>query len=70
MHVALPAALSWIEGGGKVKRFTRDFEGKSSVAVPLVVTGEIEGKQHFAVCVRNMFEEERAASPGMLAVGA
>jgi hypothetical protein len=70
VHVALPAALSWIEGGGKVKRFTRDFEGKSSLAVPLVVTGEIEGKQHFAVCVRNMFEEERAASPGMLSVGA
>ena len=64
VHVALPASLSWIEGGGRVKRFTRDFEGKSSLSVPLVVTGELSGKQHFAVCVRNMFEEERAGQPG------
>jgi hypothetical protein len=69
VHVALPAALSWIEGGGRVKRFTRDFEGKSELTVPLVVTGAVEGKQQFAVCVRNMFEEERAASPGLLAIG-
>lgn len=69
VHVALPASLSWIEGGGKVKRFTKDFEGKSEVSVPLVVTGAIEGKQQFAVCVRNMFEEERAASPGLLSIG-
>jgi hypothetical protein len=69
VHVALPAALSWIEGGGRVKRFTKDFEGKSELSVPLVVTGAVEGRQQFAVCVRNMFEEERAASPGLLAIG-
>ena len=69
VHVALPASLSWIQGGAKVKRFTRDFEGKDSLTVPLAVTGAIDGKQGFAVCVRNMFEEERAASPGTLTIG-
>jgi len=68
VHVALPACLSWIQGGGKVKRFTLDFEGKNELRIPLVVTSEIEGKQHFAVCVRNMFKEERATSPGLLTV--
>lgn len=67
-HVALPAGMAWIKGGGKVKRFTLDFEGQDELRVPLIVTSKIEGKQHFAVCVRNMFEEERATSPGLLAV--
>jgi hypothetical protein len=68
VHIALPACLSWIQGGGKVKQFTLDFEGKNELRIPLVVTSPIEGKQHFAVCVRNMFEEERATSPGLLAI--
>ena len=68
VHVALPAAMSWIRGGGKVKRFTLDFEGKAEVSVPLVVTERIEGQQRFAVCTRNMFEEERMASPGLLSI--
>jgi hypothetical protein len=66
VHVALPACLSWIQGGGKVKQFTLDFEGRDEVRIPLVVTSRIEDKQHFAVCVRNMFKEERATSPGLL----
>jgi hypothetical protein len=69
LHVALPAGMSWISGGARVKKFSRDFEGNSEITVPLVVTGRIEGKQRFAVCVRNMFEEERAASPGVLTIG-
>jgi hypothetical protein len=69
VHVALPACMSWIQGGGKVKRFTMDFEGKDSLRIPVVVTSKIRGKQHFAVCVRNMFKEERATSPGVLTVG-
>jgi hypothetical protein len=69
VHVALPASLAWIEGGGSVKRFSRDFEGRNELVVPLVVTGAVDGKQHFAVCVRNMFEEERAVSPGLLSIG-
>lgn len=70
VHVALPACMAWIKGGGKVKRFTLDFEGRQELRIPLVVTSKIEGKQRFAVCVRNMFEEERASSPGLLAVDA
>ncbi|MCP4043339.1 MAG: hypothetical protein GY731_15515 [Gammaproteobacteria bacterium] len=68
LHVNLPASLSWIRGGGKVKRFTLDFEGRDELRVPLVVTSAINNQQHFAVCVRNMFEEERTASPGLLTV--
>jgi len=68
MHVALPASLSWIQGGGKVKQFSLDFEGKNELRIPLVVTSDIEGTQHFAVSVRNMFEEERATSPGLLTI--
>jgi len=68
VHIALPACLSWIQGGGKVKQFTLDFEGKNELRIPLVVTSPIEGQQHFAVCVRNMFEEERATSPGLLTI--
>lgn len=68
VHVALPAALSWLKGGGRVQQFTVDFEGKDAIEVPLLVTGRLAGAQHFAVCVRNMFEEERAANPGLLVV--
>jgi hypothetical protein len=68
VHVSLPACMSWLHGGGKVKRFTVDFAGKDEVRVPVIVTGAIEGPQHFAACVRNMFEEERAGSPGLIAV--
>jgi hypothetical protein len=70
VHVSLPASLSWIQGGGRVKRFTVDFEGKDELRVPLVVTGAIQGREHFAVCVRNMFEEARVTSPGTLSVNA
>ena len=60
--------MSWIAGGGRVKKLSMDFEGKNELTVPLVVTGPIAGRQRFAVCVRNMFEEERAASPGLLTI--
>ncbi|WP_428267678.1 alpha-2-macroglobulin family protein [Haliangium sp.] len=67
-HVHLPPAMAWIEGGGKVQRFSRDFEGKNELRVPVLVTAPIDGRQRFAVCVRNMFEEERAGSPGLIEV--
>ena len=70
VHVALPACMSWIHGGGRVKRFSIDFEGKDEVRVQIVVTAPIDGKEHFAICVRNMFEEARATSPGLLAAHA
>lgn len=72
--VALPDALSRVFGGGQIKRFSVDLAGKSEVTIPLAATaltldrrGE-HGTQRFAVCVRNMFEEERAGNPGYLDV--
>ena len=70
VHVCLPPAMAWIKGGGKVQTFTVDFAGEDHVRIPVLVTGDIAGRQHFAVCVRNMFEEERASSPGLLSIDA
>ncbi|MEW6282845.1 MAG: hypothetical protein AB1758_29810, partial [Candidatus Eremiobacterota bacterium] len=67
--VCLPAALTWLCGGGQVKRFSVDFEGRSRLEIPLVATASTEAEgQRFAVCVRNMFEEERVGCPGRLEV--
>lgn len=66
VFVNLPACLTRVTGGGQVKQFAVDFEGKSELKIPLVATGT--GSQHFTLCVRNMFDEERAGSPGMLRV--
>jgi hypothetical protein len=74
LWVCLPDALSRILGGGQLKLFSVDFEGKREVLVPLAVTGLTLGAdgsptpQRFAICVRNMFEEERAGNPGPLEV--
>jgi hypothetical protein len=70
VHVSLPASMAWIHGGGRVKRFSADFAGSDELRLPIVVTGRIQGKEHFAVCVRNMFEEARVTSPGALSVSA
>src|SRR5262249_20569825 len=70
--VCLPDALSRVAGGGQVKRFAVDFAGEDTVRVSLAATGVTVGPggesapQHFAVCVRNMFEEERGGNPGIL----
>jgi hypothetical protein len=72
--VCLPDALSWVVGGEQVKRFSIDFRGKSELRIPLAATGVTlgpDGEQasaRFAVCVRNMFEEERGGNPGLLEV--
>jgi hypothetical protein len=74
LWVCLPDALSRVIGGGQIKRFSLDFAGANELRVPLAATGYTidqngdEGPQHFAVCVRNMFEEERAGNPGLLAI--
>ena len=74
LWVCLPDALSRVFGGGQVKQFAVDFEGRDAVRVPLVTTGptmDDSGKpapHHFAICVRNMFQEERAGNPGLLEV--
>jgi hypothetical protein len=70
--VCLPDALSRVVGGGQVKSFSVDFEGMNEVRIPLAATGVTVNKRgepapsFYAVCVRNMFEEERGGNPGML----
>jgi hypothetical protein len=74
LWVCLPDCLSRIVGGGQVKRFSVDFSGRAELAVLLAATAPTidklgaPGPQRFAVCVRNMFEEERAGNPGLLEV--
>ncbi|MFO0588422.1 MAG: hypothetical protein U0441_12810 [Polyangiaceae bacterium] len=72
--VCLPDALSRVVGGGQVKMFSVDFEGKSEIRIPLAATGVTVNKRgepspsFYSVCVRNMFEEERGGNPGPLDV--
>jgi hypothetical protein len=74
LWVCLPDALTRVLGGGQVKRFAVDFAGRDEVRVPLAATGVTVDRQgdpapqHFAVCVRNMFEEERTGNPGLIDV--
>jgi hypothetical protein len=74
VHVFLPDALSWVHGGGQVKRFSLDLKGQSELRVPLAATGLTldssggPGRQHFAVCIRNMYDEKRGKGFGQLAV--
>jgi len=68
-HVCLPPALSRLEGGGEVKRFSVDFCGRSLVQVPLFVSSHtLLSGEHWAVVVSNMFSEERTGNPGLLRV--
>ncbi|HEX2915653.1 MAG TPA: alpha-2-macroglobulin family protein [Chloroflexia bacterium] len=67
VQVCLPPALSKIEGGGEVKKFSVDFCGKQEVRIPLRASGYTYASgEHWAVLVRNMFKEEQAGSPGLL----
>jgi FimV-like protein len=68
LQVSLAPCLSWIKGDNTL--FSVDFEGSDELRIPLIVSSSFEGEQHFAVCIRNMFEEERASSPGLLTVKA
>ena len=63
-HICLPPCLSFVFGGGQVKKMTIDFAGKNEIKIPVAVTGTAKKGQHFAICVRNMFEEERGGSCG------
>ena len=38
-HVCLPDALARVVGGGQVKRFSLDFQGKNELRVPLAAVG-------------------------------
>jgi len=67
LHVCLPPSLSSLEGGGEVKKFSLDFTGRIELRVPLRATGFTLGQgEHWAVLVRNMFNEEQAGTPGLL----
>ncbi len=74
LWVCLPDALSRVVGGGQVKRFSLDFQGNDTLRVSLAATGVTVDRHgqpapaRFAVCVRNMFEEERGGNPGLLEV--
>jgi hypothetical protein len=74
LWVCLPDALTRLVGGGQVKLFAIDFAGRDEVTIPLAATAptlDARGRvapQHFAVCVRNMFDEDRAGNPGLLPV--
>ncbi|MFN8608090.1 MAG: hypothetical protein U0931_11205 [Vulcanimicrobiota bacterium] len=69
--VCLPDCLSRVVGGGQLKLFSVDFEGRQEVRIELAVTGQTgQGSQSFAVCVRNMYDESRVGNPGLLSVTA
>ncbi len=70
LQVSLAPCLSWVKGDKQLKLFSVDFEGSDELRIPLIVTSSFEGEQHFAVCVRNMFEEERVSSPSLLTIKA
>ncbi|GMU52240.1 MAG: hypothetical protein AMXMBFR33_13860 [Candidatus Xenobia bacterium] len=66
VYLNLPDCLTRVVGGGQVKEFAVDFAGAAQVTIPLVATAA--GTQHFTLCVRNMYREDRAGSPGLLRV--
>lgn len=74
LWVALPDALSRVVGGGQVKLFALDFAGAKQLRVSLAATGITAGINHaiqeqsLALCVRNMFNEERAGNPGLIKI--
>lgn len=74
LWIALPDALSRVVGGGQVKLFALDFAGANQLKVSLAATGITAGINHaiqeqgLALCVRNMFNEERAGNPGLIKI--
>ena len=65
LWVALPPCLSRIQGGGQVKQFVVDFRGEPQVTIQLAATSPSShpagngAPQHFIVCLRNMYDEQR-----------
>ncbi len=76
LWVCLPDCLSKVAGGGQQKMFSVDFAGNNEIVLCLAVTGvsqDLKGKkahQSLAVCVRNMYDEERGGNPGLIPVSA
>lgn len=76
LWLCLPDCLSRVYGGGQIKLFSVDFAGKDELLIPLAVTNSTESEagqkaqQKLALCVRNMFEEERGGNPGLIPISA
>lgn len=70
VEVCLPAALAPLRGHGqpRSRRVRVDFAGRDEVRLALLVAQELTGPQSFALVVRNVFDEERAASPGLIVI--
>ena len=68
--VCFPPCLSFVWGGGQVKMMTIDFEGRDEISIPLAVTSATRGLQHWVICVRNMFDEDRGGNPGQQRISA
>ncbi len=72
--VALPPCLSRIEGGGQVKQFAVDLQGKPETTIRLAATAPSShpshppANQHFLVCLRNMYDEDRIGNPGPIPI--
>ncbi len=61
MRIYLPETLAWMEGGGLVRELWLDFEGRSSLRVPLVVVEE--GGRPLYLQLENMYSEARGGPP-------
>jgi hypothetical protein len=60
--ICLPKALAQLSGGGQVRRFSVDFEGKSHLSLELVAVAPTQPRgETLLLCLRNMFLEERVA---------
>lgn len=63
---ALPDCLSRIVAGTKQKKFQIDFTGSNEVSVDLVAGRATEKPQRWAAVIRNMYDEKRIGSVGLL----
>lgn len=76
LWVCLPDCLSRVWGGAQIKLFSMDFSGRDELSIPLAVTGRTNApsgksaRQNLAICVRNMYDEERGGNPGLISISA
>ncbi|MEW6277273.1 MAG: hypothetical protein AB1758_01535 [Candidatus Eremiobacterota bacterium] len=67
--ICLPDALSRLEGGGQLKLLCVDLRGQLEGSLGLVATGPTPaGPQHFLMCLRNMYLEDRLGPSELLSV--
>jgi hypothetical protein len=66
--VNLPDGLSYVAGGEQLKEIRIDTLGKDELCIPLTVTADCEGTQHFFAMVVDMTDEHSLGNPGPIAV--